>query len=221
MSIEISSVSAGIGEEVNVPVKLTADYWGVSGRLHYYSSALNYTGFTAVQSLAASLVNPGELAFALFLSGNDPPIPKDPEIFLTVQFQVLGPSLLTLSDIGASDSAGQDVAITAVDGAVTIEDTNVNFEAYWDAPPSSLGVVGTKVFVGNSADVNDGSFQQVADIAQPGNVAPFNLDANQGQRYAYAYHYDGEGDQGPNSSVVAFSTDAALPAPAGFGVRVV
>jgi len=213
----IESASVHLGDQVTLAITQMDGAGGIQFELIYDPAHLAFVSWQSEPG-ADAVTNPQSGQFRYVVSS----VSSLPEVLGYITLTVNGPSLLEFNNVVAGDPMGQAITLEAQDGEITIiEDTNVDFEAYWDAPPSSLGVVGTRVFVGNSADVNDGSFQQVADIAQPGNVAPFNLDANQGQRYAYAYHYDGEGDQGPNSSVVAFSTDAALPAPAGFGVRVV
>jgi hypothetical protein len=214
----IESKTAKAGEQVQVGIWLDErNVYGLQFDIVYDSAALEFVSW---DSTLAATTNPGagRFRFAVARDGTQEPLP---EYIGSLVFNVSGPSALSIVDVVAGDSTAQAVSLSTQDGAVTIEEYNVNFEAYWDAPPSSLGVTGTKVFVGNSADKNDGTFQQVADIASPGTVAPFSLDANQGDRYAYCFHYDAQGDTGPDSSVVSFSTDAALPAPSGFGIRVV
>jgi len=240
MSIVVGSVQFIAGQQVEVPITLTADYWGINARLHYDPAALSYADWyfaIAGYNTAVNLIQPGELALAAFTDGASPPIPTEPEIFLTIRFDVSGSSALTLTDLGASDAAGMDAEITGVDGQVTIEETVMNYQLWWDPISIASGANKARVVVGDSIDPNDGTFSEVALVNTPfteevvdiggGETAMkqlstvFPLAANVGTKYAYVQFGDAEGDWGPIHTPIPLSTDVALPAATGVGYRVV
>ena len=216
MSLLILFNSAVVaGTLVSVPIVQTVGAGGVQFDLVYNSAALTLEEFIpAVGTSPITNPQPGRFRFIVTQTT---PLPEELGVFV---FRVNGASLLTLENVVVGSPLGQNIEVEITNGEINLEN-GMNYEAYWDAPAASYGVVGTRVFVGESNDAADGTFVQVADVPQPENVAGFSLDANIGTRYAYAVHYDAEGDSSPNSVVVPFSTDLALPAPIGFGVRVV
>ena len=216
MSLLILFNSAVVaGTLVSVPIVQTVRAGGVQFDLVYDSAALTLEEFIpAVGTSPITNPQPGRFRFIVTQTT---PLPEELGVFV---FRVNGASLLTLENVVVGSPLGENIEVEIINGAVNLE-SDMNYEAFWEAPASSYGITGTRVFVGESNNVLDGTFQQVADVSQPANVAGFSLDANIGPRYAYAVHYDAEGDTSPNSVVVQFSTDLALPAPIGFGVRVV
>jgi len=192
--------------------------YGLQFDVVYDPAALEYIEWQSGISGAVINPEPGRFNYIVSRDASQEPLPVD---IGSLVFEASGSSQLILADVVAGDEFAQAVPLQLQHGFIEVTGVGMNFEAYWDAPASSFGVVHTRVFVGESADINDGTFQQVAAVAVPATAAPFSLGANIGTRYAYAVHVDGEGDVGPASMVVPFSTDLALPAPAGFGVRVV
>ena len=214
--LRVSSHQVRRGEVIVVNIQQDDAAGGVQFDLVWDAGALEYVELMDPTGSAVTNLETGRLNY--IVSSTE----VLPVLLAQVRFRVNGESSLLLEDVVMGTPLGEAITVETEDGLITIvEEEAMNFEAFWDLPAASLGVVETRVYVGNSTDIGDGSFNQVGIAQMPDVVLGFSLDANQGVKYAYALHFDAQGDSGLPFTPVQFSTDLELPAVAGFGVRVV
>jgi len=201
----IESKAAKAGEQVQVGIWLDErTVYGLQFDIVYDPAALEFVSW---DSALAATTNPetGRFNFAVARDGTQQPLP---EYIGSLVFNVSGPSTLSIVDVVAGDSTAQAVSLSTQDGAITIEENNVNlrieFQEFQSGVPIPDSADGIRVFESDGADPATANLVVLGDIATL--VGTFTVSSNRGQRWYFGAYFN-EGGIGPAGNVTVFDTN--------------